>query len=397
VQKLCDIVEISKWVECHEEEMFHLLETAVNIDSPTMDEAGLTEMKKVFVAEATKSGFHVETVHQPDYGYQIIATTGPAPSPQNPKVLLVGHMDTVFPRGTVANHPFSNDGNMCRGPGVADMKGGLVSMLFATRALAELLGRSNMVPMELIFTPDEELGSPTSGDVIMKQLDNCKAAFVLEPGRPDGSVVTSRKGSCHFRLDITGKAAHSALNFDDGVSAISDLAMKIVEINGLTNLAEGDTVNIGLIQGGKSANTVAPNAWCRIHCMYTKLANGKRLVENIREIAGKSHCPGTTAVLTGGLALLPMEKTASNDALFQHVKACAEGLGFSLTGVFTKGASDAGTPSSRGIPTICAMGPVGGNLHTPGEYMLTKTLAERTKLLAVAIRNLDRNEFFSGR
>ena len=389
MQKLSDIAEISKWVDEHEEEMFHLLKTIVNIDSPTQDEVGLTAMKEVISAESTKSGFHVEALHQPGYGYQVIVTTGPAPSPLNPKVLLIGHMDTVFPRGTVANHPFSNNGSVCKGPGVSDMKGGLVSMLFAARALSELFGNKHMMPIELIFTPDEEIGSPTSSAVITKRLDDCKAAFVLEPGRPDGSVVISRKGSCHFRLDVTGKAAHASLKFEEGVSAISDLALKIVEFDALTNLDEGNTVNVGLIGGGKSANTVAPSAWCRIHCMYTKLANGKRLVGDIRAIAARSHIQGTSTTLTGGIALFPMEKTEANNTLFRHVQDCADALNIALNGTFTKGASDAGTPSSRGIPTICGMGPVGGDLHTLDEYMLKDSLTERTKLLAVAIKSLD--------
>ena len=248
--------------------MLALLEDLVSIDSPTAHAQGVNQVGERLAAWLGEAGFLVSRLPKPpipddeawqkDLGDVFMAGTH-APE-AGPGIAFIGHMDTVFPVGTAAARPFRLDraADRATGPGVADMKAGLVAMLFAARALK----RSGLLPcpLTLMFSPDEELGSPTASQALAAKLPGALAVICAEPGGEGGKVTLSRKGSGHMHLKIQGKAAHAGRNYEDGASAVIELAHKILGINAFLDLPRGLTVNTGLISGGISANSVAPSA-----------------------------------------------------------------------------------------------------------------------------------------
>ena len=267
-----------------------------------------------------------------------------------PGIVFLGHMDTVFPAGTAAARPFRVEGGRAYGPGVADMKAGVVANMFAARALKDL-GLID-VPMTLMFSPDEELGAPTATRVYRERISGARAVICAEPGFPDGGVTTERRGSGHFHMRISGISAHAGRCYEDGASAILELAHKIVALDAFVDAQAQTIVNTGLISGGNSANAVAPWADARIHITFNTVDAAERLVENVRAVAARTFVPRTTTRISG--AAMGGYTIRRNRAL---------------------GASEAGfTASVLGIPSICSMGPEGAELHSPSEYLSVDTV-----------------------
>jgi glutamate carboxypeptidase len=371
---------IKEFIARHHNEIFERLKIMVNIDSYSHDREGVnrigTKMKEFL------DGFGIPHVTRPQdkYGDHIIATLkGNKPG----KILLMGHMDTVFPPGEVLKRPFTEDDTYVYGPGVSDMQAGLISILYATAAIKQ--SGIDMCDMEILFTPDEEIGSPSSRSIIEERAKDAMAVFNLEPGRPDGSVVTSRKGSAHLKFHIQGKAAHSGLFIEQGISAIEELGYKIVELRKLMDLERGITINVGLVSGGVNTNVVAPEATGTIHFGFWTVKDYEETMERIRNIIHTSYVAGTKNTLSGSLSFLPMERHEGVDQMFEMVKAVAATLNIELTELAAKGASDAGFTASLGKPTICGMGPVGGKWHNLDEYMIKDTCIPRIQLLAISI------------
>ena len=375
-----------------EGEMLALLERLVAIDSPTQHAAGVNRVGEPLTGWLAGEGFAVSRLPKPpipedepwqaDLADVFMACTH-EPS-AGPGIGFIGHMDTVFPVGTAASRPFRLDraADRVTGPGVADMKAGLVANLFAARALK----RSGLLdcPMTLMFSPDEELGSPTASKALAAQLPGARAVICSEPGGVGNVVTVSRKGSGHMHLKVQGKAAHAGRCYADGASAILELAHKTLAINDLLDLSRGLTVNTGLIAGGTSANSVAPWAESRIHLTYRTLEDGKRVVKGIRDIVAQSTVSGTSAAISGGLRLYPLERTPQGDRLFELVQEAGRTLGMDIAGQHYESAAESGFCSSElGIPTICCMGPEGDNIHSVDEFMIPSTLVPRCKLIAL--------------
>lgn len=373
--------------------MLALLEELVGIDSPTAHADGVNRMGERLTAWLGEAGFQVRRLPKPhipedeawqkDLGDVFMARTH-APK-AGPGIAFIGHMDTVFPVGTAEARPFRLDraADRATGPGVADMKAGLVAMLFAARALKQ----SGLLPcpLTLMFSPDEELGSPTASKALAAQLPGALAVICAEPGGEGGKVTLSRKGSGHMHLKILGKAAHAGRNYEEGASAVIELAHKVLGINAFLDLPRGLTVNTGLINGGISANSVAPWAEARIHLTYRTLEDGRRVVAGIRELVEKPVVSGTTAHISGGLRLYPLERSPQGEAFFELVREAGETLGMRLSGQHYESAAESGfCAGALGIPTICCMGPEGENIHTAQEYMLPSTLLPRCKLMALS-------------
>jgi glutamate carboxypeptidase len=373
--------QISAFLENQEKDALRFLEEMVNIDSFTYDKVGVNKLGAVIQRELEHAGIPYEVCENEEFGNHIIASIK---GNKSGKILLIGHQDTPHPPGTTSQRPFKIEGNLLRGPGVSDMKSGLVAMVKASIALREF-ANGEMCDIELLFTPDEEIGSPISRNVIEERAKDALAVFNLEPGRPDGSVVTSRKGSAHLRIDIEGKASHAGAFIEKGVSANDELALKMIEIKKLMNLEKGTTVNFGKIGGGVSNNMVSPSAYATIHSSFWLEADFNELYQQIRDIVETPYIEGTRSVLTGGIGILPMEKHEGVAKLFNIVEKAAAGLHIPITEQQTKGAADAGFTASLGIPTICGMGPVGGNWHADNEYTELDTFIPRTKLLAHSI------------
>lgn len=379
-------------LENQEHEMLILLEQLVSIDSPTTDAAGVNRVGETLTGWLAQEGFATSRLPKPaipedepwqaDLGDVFMARSHAHSA--GPGIAFIGHMDTVFPVGTARSRPFRLDraADRATGPGVADMKAGLVANLFAARALKRL---GAPFPMTLMFSPDEELGSPTASKALAAQLPGALAVICAEPGGTGEVVTVSRKGSGHMHLKITGKAAHAGRCYADGASAVLELAHKTLAINGFLDLSRSLTVNTGLVSGGTSANSVAPWAESRIHLTYRTLEDGKRVVAGIRDTVSRPTIPGTTAAISGGLRLYPLERTPQGDKLFGLVREAGGLLGMRITGQHYESAAESGFCSSQlGIPTICCMGPEGDNIHSVDEFMIPSTLLPRCKLIALA-------------
>ncbi|TMJ25516.1 MAG: M20 family metallopeptidase, partial [Alphaproteobacteria bacterium] len=233
-----------------------------------------------------------------------------------------------------------------------------------------------------------EIGSPFSRPLIEAEARRARAVFNAEPGRPSGAVVTARKGGVFMQLAVTGKAAHSGANFAQGISAIEELARKIVALHALTDIARGITVNVGIVRGGQTVNTVAPSAQAEVDLRFLTRADRDVTMARIQSIVDTSYVPGTGAKLDIFGEFLPLAETPDGERLYRHYAGCAEALGVKIPAEFTGGCADSGFAAGAGAPTLCATGPVGGKAHTPEEYLELDSIVPRAQALALAILRL---------
>lgn len=243
-------------------------------------------------------------------------------------------------------------------------------------------------PLAGLITSDEEIASPSSRPVIERVAREATAVFNSEPGRPTGNVVTGRKGGIFMKMEVFGKAAHSGGNFEKGISAIGELAHKIVAIHALTDLKRGITLNVGLISGGQSVNTTAPLAEGRIDLRYVRPSDRTEAVAAIQKIIDTATVPGTTAKLEILGEFAPLAQSEASQAIFDTYSAASGDLGLKVEGEFAGGCADSGFTAGVGCPTICAVGPVGGNAHTAEEYLEVASMVPRAQALALAILRL---------
>lgn len=299
-------------------------------------------------------------------------------------VLILGHLDTVFPRGTTVARPFRIEGDRACGPGVCDMKGGLVTAVFALRYLA--LEEGDLPPVIAVFNADEETGSRTSRSLIEQVARRSAAAFVMEPARPDGSVVVRRKGVAWYRVVVRGRAAHAGSEPDKGSSAVEELAHKILQFSGLNDPSVGLTVNVGRVLGGTAANVVAEHAEADVDLRFWRESDLARAAATMRELCSKPTIPGTGCQLEEVVSRPPLEVTPESAVLHSVVQDAARDLGFAVEGAATGAYSDGNIAASVGIPVVDGMGPVGGGTHSDHEYVELGTLPQRAALLALSIR-----------
>nr|WP_210324143.1 M20 family metallopeptidase [Azorhizobium oxalatiphilum] len=357
-----------------------LLKRLVDIDSGSYDKAGVDAVGAVITDLLAADGIAVTRLPNADFGdvlrAEVPGTVG------GPYALLLGHRDTVFTKGTVAKRPYSREGDTAFGPGVCDMKAGLVSNIFTLRAIKAVGGLS--FPVVALFTGDEEIGSGTGRPHIEEAAKGARAVLNTEPGRVSGNVVTARKGGASFRISVTGKAAHSGVNHAEGASAIEALARKIVKLHALTDYAAGITTNVGVIKGGNTHNTVAPWAEAELDLRFVTLEQHATLEAQIAAIVAAEDVPGTAATLATKAVFLPLEAEHSAE-LFPLYQAAAASVGFAVGGEFTGGCADSGFTASLGVPTLCGLGPIGGKAHTDEEFCRLDSFVPRTQALAATI------------
>jgi glutamate carboxypeptidase len=308
-----------------------------------------------------------------------------APANERP-IVLMGHRDTVFAKGEAVRRPFRIDNGRAYGPGVSDMKSGLVMNAFVLAAMKRFGGAP--APLVGLITADEEIASPSSRPIIERVARAARCVFNAEPGRPSGNVVTGRKGGVFMRLEVFGKAAHSGGAFEKGISAIGELAHKIIAMHKVTDLGRGVTVNVGTVAGGQSVNTTAPHAEGQIDLRYIKPADRALALASLQDIVDAATVAGTTARLQILGEFLPLTTTGAAEELLVGYQAAAADLGLGIAGEFTGGCADSGFSAGVGCPTLCATGPVGGNAHTPEEYLEVGSLVPRAQALALAIMRL---------
>jgi glutamate carboxypeptidase len=385
--------QITDWLATQHQPMVDLLRELVDIDSGSYNKPGIDAVGAAIETFLTAQGIPVERLPQAKHGDCLRApvpwdgpTGGSAGGNAGGNIVLMGHRDTVFPDGETARRPFTIDGDTAYGPGVADMKAGLVMNAFILAAFHKFGG--SPAPLVGLFTGDEEIGSPEGRAVIEAEARRARVVFNSEPGRVSGNVVTGRKGGVFSASRITGKAAHSGGNFQAGISAIEELARKIQAIHALTDLARGITLNVGLVSGGQSVNTVAPWAEGQIDLRYVEPADRDDIMAKIAAIIARSYVPGTKADLTIRGEFLPLTQTPAAKKLFELYVESAAASGFRTAGEFTGGCADSGFTAGVGTPTICAVGPVGGNAHSPEEFLHLSSLVPRAQACARAIMRL---------
>jgi glutamate carboxypeptidase len=385
--------KVVDWLGSRKEAMVALLREMVDTDSGSYDKDGVDRAGQVIARFHAQNGLEVEIIPDTRYGDAVKARLpNPTANDQRP-VLLLGHRDTVFPKGEPTRRPFAIKDGRAYGPGVADMKAGVVIEAFVAAAFAECGGLS--APLTMLTTSDEEIGSPSSRPVIEAAARESRCVFNAEPSRlPAGtdfardqrqSVTSGRKGGVFMRAEFLGKPAHSGANYEKGASAIVDLGHKIPKLQGLTDLARGVTVNVGLIGGGQTVNTVAPNAWCEIDLRYVTAAQRSELVEAIRAIVETPIVADTSAKLSIKGEFVPLEGTAESQKLFETYRAAAAGFGIATIAEFTGGCADSGFTAAQGCPTLCSVGPIGGMAHTPDEFLEVESIVPAAQTLALSV------------
>ena len=401
--------QITAWLGTQQDAMVAMLREMVDIDSGSYNKRGIDAVGSVVRRFLESQRIPVEALPQschgdclraavPWDGPQGIATGGNAIGGNaiggnaiggnaGGNIVLMGHRDTVFPDGEVAQRPFTIRDGVAYGPGVADMKAGLVMNCFILAAFAKFGG--SPAPLVGLFTGDEEIGSPEGRPVIEAEARRARVVFNSEPGRISGNVVTGRKGGVFMAFRITGKAAHSGGNFTAGISAIEELARKIQAIHALTDFDRGITLNVGLVSGGQSVNTVAPWAEGQIDMRYVDPADKNDILARIGAIIDQSFVPGTKAELTIRGEFLPLTQSPAARKLFELYVDAAAATGFKTEGEFTGGCADSGFTAAVGAPTICAVGPVGGLAHSPEEFLRIDSLVPRAQACARAILRLE--------
>ena len=381
---------IIAWLATQQDAMIGLLREIVDIDSGSYDKPGIDAVGAVAERFLQQHGIPVERLPQSRHGDCLRAAVpwdGPRRNgPDN--IVLMGHRDTVFPSGEAGRRPFTIQDGVAYGPGVADMKAGLVMNCFVLAAFARFGG--SPAPLVGLFTGDEEIGSPEGRPVIENEARHARAVFNSEPGRATGNIVTGRKGGVFMAMHITGKAAHSGSAFKDGISAIGELAHKINAIHALTDLDRGITLNVGLISGGQSVNTVAPWAEGQIGLRYIEPADRADIMARIGTIIDGSTIPGTKATLTIKGEFMPLVQTDAARCLFDLYVDSAAASGLAIAGEFSGGCADSGFTAGVGTPTLCSVGPVGGKAHSPDEFLMLGSLVPRAQACVRAILHLEK-------
>jgi glutamate carboxypeptidase len=360
--------------------MVALLAELVGIESGSYNKKGVDAVEARLRLWLEAAGIACEMVPHERFG-GCMAARLPAGGGDRP-IVLMGHCDTVFPDGTVAQRPFRIDGNQAFGPGVSDMKAGLVMNSFVLAALRQI---GAPCPMTGLYTADEEIASPSSRPVIEAEAKGARAVFNAEPGRPSGNLVSRRKGAAFIELEVTGRAAHSGAAHAQGVSAIEALVRKIQRLHRLTDYDLGTTVNVGLVNGGQSVNTVAPRATAAIDVRFPTLNIMEKILGDVREICNCCELPGSDSRILRQGNFLPLEEDEASRALLDAYARSAAGLGLQVTGEATGGSADSGFTAALGTPTLCGTGPVGGNAHTDDEWCRIDTLVPRAQALALTI------------
>jgi glutamate carboxypeptidase len=375
------------------DELRHL----VSIDCGSYTKAGVDEVGR-WVADRLRSlGAEVTTDPNTELGDTVIGDLDQGG--QGPTILMIGHLDTVFDPGTAAERPFRVEGTMAYGPGVSDMKGGLLAGLHALAAHLEVAdGDTGQGPGRIVFVanPDEEIGSPVSTPVIRRLAAEADVALVLECARANGDFVSSRKGILDLELVVTGRAAHAGVEPEKGRSAILEAAHKTVALDALNGRWPGVTVNVGVIKGGTRPNVVAAECLLQVDLRAVDRKAQEAAEAAVREIAATT----TVADATTSVRLMgrhwPMEKLERSGRLVEHSIALAAGLGFATKDAATGGASDANTTAGMGVPTIDGLGPIGGNDHAPGEYLEVDSIVPRTALVAALLGAIGSDPVIAG-
>ena len=355
----------------------------VRVETPTTDPAAVNRLMDVAEGELRQAGAELARIPGRDgFGDNLLARTPGSGKP----VMVSGHLDTVWSHGTLDAMPFRVDGAKAHGPGIFDMKAGSFIAFHAVRSILQQKVATKR-PITLLLTPDEEVGSPTSRALIEEE--GRKSAFVLipEPAGPGGACVTARKGVGRFVLRVAGIGAHSGGNFQDGASAIVELARQIERIHGMVDLDRGITMNVAPVWGGSRPNVIAPDAGCEIDLRVPTAADGERMEQALLGL--RPFDPRCTLHVTGGMNRPPMTESEAILGLYGRARAIAEAVGIPLPKQHRGGGSDGNFTAALGVPTLDGLGCPGAGAHASHEHILWQELAPRAALMAGLLETLD--------
>ncbi len=368
-------MDILKYFKNRQRDALAMIERVVEMESPSDDKASIDRLVEFLARQFSSLGVRSRIHRVRNFGNHLQLEAG---SGRN-QVFVLGHTDTVWPMGTLKNFPFRVDGRTARGPGIFDMKASLVAFYFALKAIRDLKFKT---PRRIValFDSDEEVGSHSSIDLILKEARRSDHVFVVEPSiSPHGGLKTQRKGVGVFHLKVHGVAAHAGVAHEAGVNAVEELARQVIKLQTMTNIKKGTTVNVGLISGGTRSNVVPALAEAEIDVRIQTQSEGRRLEKAIRGL--KPFNRKTRLEISGGINRPPLERTAQIAALFRRAQKIGGELGIDLQEGSTGGGSDGNFTAALGIPTLDGLGMIGDNAHAVNEFIRVDKLSERFALL----------------
>ncbi len=373
------------------------LKAIVNIDSGTYTKAGVDRVGAYLQKRFQEFGFSTSFDKQDVYGDHLIAKhTGSAP--HGSRILLIGHMDTVLPDGDAEKRPFTisqrNGMQIATGPGVLDMKSGLLIGMYGLHLLMQAQ-QTNYQQITCIWNSDEEIGSPASRPLIEELARQSDAVIVLEPGRAIASVVSSRRGSGQYRVEVRGLASHAGVEPHNGRNAIHELAYKVLGLQAINGTIPGVTLSVGTIRGGERTNVVPDFAYCEMDVRVSDQSGLKAIEAAIQRVAAKTYIDGTKTSVSGGMRCMPFERSKRNEPLIGLAKEAGSELGLKIQDLGSGGASDANTTAAAGIPTIDGLGAGGGLAHNSGEYIELDYLPTRIALLSGLVARISADPRFA--
>ena len=353
----------------------------VEIETHTPDVEGINRLMTLVASQFAAAGAHVERIAGRDGKGDHLSIASPWGAPRGDNssgILVLCHLDTVHPRGTLAQHlPFSVEGDKAYGPGTSDMKGGAYLAYAAYCAVAKNASLQKL-PIRLLYTSDEEIGSPTSRALIEAAAASAKYVLVTEAARDGGRIVTARKGVGRYDIITQGRPAHAGARHADGRSAILEMAKQVIAIEAMTDYKRGISVNVGQISGGTADNVVPQNCAAAIDLRVSTMADAEDMHHRLTSL--KPQGPDVTVHVSGGMNRGPYEETPAGRKLFEHARELAAGLGIDLKGVHSGGGSD-GNFTAHTVATLDGLGCDGAGAHTLGEHLLISSLVPRKMLL----------------
>jgi glutamate carboxypeptidase len=369
------------WLGCRREEMVDLLERLVRLESPSLDAVSQRRPLALLREQFERLDFGVKHHVGVNSGGTLVARPA-RPARERGHQLVVGHIDTVWPQGTVRTMPVTRSDGVLHGPGAYDMKAGLVQLLFALRALIELEFGWTLAPV-VVVNSDEEIGSRESRPLIERLARTARRAFVVEPSfGPGGSLKTARKGTGRFSVRIVGRASHAGLAPEAGVSAILEASHQVQRLYELTDPERGVTVNVGTIDGGMRPNVIAPLVTAGVEVRVAHGGDAAAVERAIRSLRPVQE--GIEIQIDGGFGRPPLERTARNRALWEAARSQAADLGMELDEAAVGGASD-GNVTSLFTATLDGLGAVGGGAHAVDEHVVVEHMPDRAALLAALL------------
>jgi glutamate carboxypeptidase len=375
------------YFEAHRAEMLEFTRWLVEQESMSREADATTRIAENLGARLASMGGSVDLFNDANYGSTLRARFNHAvdDSQNGKQLLVVGHLDTVWPIGTLAARPFRVEADCAFGPGIFDMKSGVMLAAYAVRAIREL-GRMTRRQTTLLMTCDEETGSHFSREIIEEEAQRASAALVMEPPIPGGTIKTGRKGVGEFELIIRGRPAHAGNDPAAGISAITELAHQILAINKLNDYERGTTVNVGVARGGVLSNVIAAEARAFVDMRFKTVDEGERISQAMSRL--QPVIDGARIELRGGINRPPLVRTPETAALFDHAKRLASGIGFELTEGSVGGGSDGNFIAALGVPVLDGLGVDGAGAHAEHEHIIVSDIPRRAALLTRLIETI---------